>query len=110
MEEESKRRIAQMCYEIVNMISEGKTVEDINNNDDYASCDGIDCVNCPLYEARNEFNLYSCMNLTKSQMLCVCENYLKGTDKSIINNIVTQAKRLTTEEMQLLINKLLELQ
>ena len=50
------------------------------------------------------------MNLTKSQLLCVCENYLKGIDESIINNIVTQAKRLTKEEMQLLINKLLELQ
>lgn len=110
MEEEAKRRIAQMCYEIVNMISEGKTVEDINNNDDYASCDGIDCLNCPLYEARNEFNLYSCMNLTKSQMLDICREYLENTSKEIINNIVTQAKRLTKEEMQLLINKLLELQ
>lgn len=110
MNEEAKRRIAQMCYEIVNMISEGKTVEDINNNDYYASCIGIDCPNCPLYEARKKFDLGSCMDLTESQILCVCENYLKGTDESIINNIVTQAKRLTKEEMQLLINKLLELQ
>ena len=110
MEEEAKIRIAQMCYEIVNMISEGKTVEDINNNDDYASCIGIDCLNCPLYEVRNEFNLDSCMDLTESQILCACENYLKGTDESIINNIVKKEKRLTKEEMQLLINKLLELQ
>ena len=110
MEEEAKIRIAQMCYEIVNMLNEGKTVEDINNNDDYASCIGIDCSNCPLYEARNEFKLDSCMDLTESQKLCACENYLKGTDESIINNIVKKEKRLTKEEMQLLINKLLELQ
>lgn len=110
MEEESKRRIAQMCYEIVNMISEGKTVEDINNNDDYASCIGIDCSNCPLYEARNEFNLDSCMGLTESQILDICREYLENTSEEIIDNIVTQTKRLTKEEMQLLINKLLELQ
>ena len=109
MKEEMNKRIAQMCEEIVNMLSEGKTTEDINENDDYASCIGISCNECPLNKSRREFGLTNCMDLNESQMLNICEDYLKGINESIINNIISQAKRLTKEEIQLLTKKLLEL-
>lgn len=99
MKEEAKRRITQMCEEIVNMLSEGKTVEDINKNDDSASCIGIDCPNCPLYEARKELDLGSCMDLTESQILDICREYLENTSEEIVDNIFLKAKRLTKEEM-----------
>ena len=100
MKEEAKRRITQMCEEIVNMLSEGKTVEDINKNDDSASCIGIDCPNCPLYEARKEFDLGSCMDLTESQILDICREYLENTSEEIIDNILLKVKRLTKAELQ----------
>lgn len=102
MEEESKRRIAQMCYEIVNMISEGKTVEDINSTDEHVSCDDIDCIDCPLSKTRQKLKLCSCMQLNETQLLNACREYLNAY-------IYSQAKNLSKEEIKELIAKLLKL-